>query len=107
MRRQVPRRFSRLDVALMPIGGYKPAWFMDVHEMSYIISRLLEDHCLLGDPQSLAAARKGADYLVKNWNADWARRIIARSSRRFATAGSRCPALIACQVLGNCSRPWP
>ena len=77
-RRQVPRRFSRLDVALLPIGRYKPAWFMDVHEMSYIIWGLLEDHRLFGDPQSLAAARKGADYLVQNWSIlppDWVIRI--------------------------------
>ena len=46
----------------------------DVHEMGYVIWGLLEDHRYFGEPQSLAAARKAADYLVKNWSllpADW------------------------------------
>ncbi len=47
----------------------------DVHELGYVIWGLLEDHRCFGKPQSLAAARKAADYLVKNWTvlpADWA-----------------------------------
>ena len=60
------------------IGTFAPAkriqalW--DVHEMGYIILGLLEDHRYFGDEQSLAAARKTADYLVKNWSVlppDW------------------------------------
>jgi hypothetical protein len=46
----------------------------DVHELGYVIWGLLEDHRYFGEPQSLAAARKAADYLVKNWSllpADW------------------------------------
>jgi len=46
----------------------------DVHEMGMVIWGLLEDHRYFGDAQSLAAARKVADYLVKNWSVlppDW------------------------------------
>ena len=46
----------------------------DVHEMGYVIFGLLEDYRYFGETQSLAAARKAADYLVKNWSVlppDW------------------------------------
>lgn len=46
----------------------------DVHEMGYVIWGLLEDYRCFNEAQSLAAARKAADYLVKNWSvlpADW------------------------------------
>ena len=46
----------------------------DVHELGYVIWGLLENHRYFGDAPSLAAARKAADYLVKNWSqlpADW------------------------------------
>ena len=46
----------------------------DVHEMGYVIWGLLEDYRYFGEAQSLAAARKAADYLVKNWSVlppDW------------------------------------
>lgn len=50
----------------------KTLW--DVHEMGYIIWALLADHQYFGDADALAAARKAADYLVKNWTVlppDW------------------------------------
>jgi DUF1680 family protein len=43
----------------------KTLW--DVHEMGYVIWGLLCDYRYFGDKQSLAAAEKAADYLVKNW----------------------------------------
>ena len=46
----------------------------DVHEMGYVIWGLLTDHQYFGEAPSLAAARKAADYLVKNWSVlppDW------------------------------------
>jgi DUF1680 family protein len=49
----------------------------DVHEMGYLIWALVEDHRYFGEAQSLAAARKAADYLLKNWSAigpDWGAR---------------------------------
>ena len=48
----------------------------DVHEMGYVIFVLLQNYRYFDDAQSLAAARKAADYLVKNWSvlpADWGR----------------------------------
>jgi uncharacterized protein len=45
-----------------------------VHELGYVIWALLEDHRYFGEASSLAAARKAADYLVKNWSVlppDW------------------------------------
>lgn len=62
------------------IGTFEPAkritslW--DVHELGYIIWGLLEDHRYFSEAPSLAAARKAADYLVKNWTVlspDWGR----------------------------------
>ncbi len=60
------------------IGTFPPAQriqtLWDVHEMGYVIWALLEDHRYFGEAESLAAARKAADYLVKNWSvlpADW------------------------------------
>lgn len=46
----------------------------DVHEMGYLIWALLTDYEYFRDERSLAAARKAADYLVRNWSAlpkDW------------------------------------
>jgi len=41
----------------------------DIHEMGYVIWGLLTDYKYFGDERSLAAARKAADYLVRNWSA--------------------------------------
>ncbi len=49
-----------------PPKRIKTIW--DVHEMGYVIWGLLEDYLHFGDARSLAAARKAADYLVKNWS---------------------------------------
>ena len=46
----------------------------DIHEMGYIIFGLINDYNLFGNKQSLAAAKKGADYIVENWSLmpeDW------------------------------------
>jgi len=46
----------------------------DIHEMGYLIWALLTDYQYFGDERSLAAARRAADYLVKNWSSlpgDW------------------------------------
>lgn len=40
----------------------------DVHEMGYVIWGLLADHRYFGEARSLAAARRAADYLIKNWS---------------------------------------
>ena len=39
----------------------------DVHEVQYIIWGLLRDHELFGRQESLAGARRAADYLLANW----------------------------------------
>ncbi|MEI6647288.1 MAG: beta-L-arabinofuranosidase domain-containing protein [bacterium] len=57
-----------------PDQRIKTLW--DVHEMAYIILGLQTDYQQFGETQSLVAARKAADYLVKNWSvlpADWGR----------------------------------
>ena len=40
----------------------------DIHEMGYIIFGLTNDYKLFGNQQSLSAARKAADYIIKNWS---------------------------------------
>lgn len=55
-----------------PEQRIKTLW--DVHEMGMIVWGLVQDHRFFGEPESLAAARKLADYLVKNWSVlppDW------------------------------------
>jgi len=49
-----------------PAQRIKTLW--DVHELGYVIWGLLSDYRYFGDKRSLAAARKAADYLVKNWS---------------------------------------
>jgi uncharacterized protein len=62
------------------IGLMEPACrvrsLWDVHELGYIIWALLTDYQYFGDDRSLAAARKGADYLLLRWPSlpqDWGR----------------------------------
>lgn len=62
------------------IGTFPPAQrvvkIWDVHEMGYVILGLLENHRQFEDAASLAAARRAADWLVKNWSRlppDWGR----------------------------------
>ena len=62
------------------IGTFEPTkrirTIWDVHEMGYLIWALLEDHRYFGEAPSLAAARKAADHLIKNWSVlppDWGR----------------------------------
>lgn len=48
----------------------------DVHEMAYIVYGLTTDYRLFGSEESLAAARKTADYIIAHWKempADWPR----------------------------------
>ncbi len=40
----------------------------DVHEVGYIIYGLITDYTLFGSESSLAAAKKGGDYLLRNWS---------------------------------------
>jgi len=40
----------------------------DIHEMGYIIFGLISDYKLFGNQRSLDAAKRGADYIVKNWS---------------------------------------
>ncbi|MBM3861668.1 MAG: hypothetical protein FJ395_18755 [Verrucomicrobia bacterium] len=57
-----------------PDKRIKTIW--DVHEMGYVILALLQDHRCFSESQSLAGARKAADYLVTNWSVlppDWGR----------------------------------
>jgi DUF1680 family protein len=57
-----------------PDKRIKTIW--DVHEMGYVILALLQDHRYFGEARSLAAARRAADYLVRNWSVlppDWGR----------------------------------
>ena len=60
-------------IGLFPVAQrIKTLW--DVHEMGYVIWGLLSDYRYFGDKRSLDAARRAADYLVKNWSAlpkDW------------------------------------
>lgn len=54
-------------IGIFPAGQrIKSLW--DVHEMGYVIWGLLSDYRYFGEPRSLAAARKAADYLLKNWS---------------------------------------
>lgn len=41
----------------------------DIHEMSYLIYGLITDYELFGNEKALAAAVKGADYIVNGWQA--------------------------------------
>jgi hypothetical protein len=50
-----------------PEQRIKTLW--DVHEMGYVIWGLLSDYRFFGEKPSLDAARKAADYLVKNGSA--------------------------------------
>ena len=55
-----------------PPKRIKTLW--DVHEMNYVAWGLLQDHRYFGDAASLSAARRIADYIVKNWSVlppDW------------------------------------
>jgi DUF1680 family protein len=55
-----------------PDKRIKTLW--DVSEMGYLIDGLVSDHRFFGEGASLAAARKAADYLVRNWSllpTDW------------------------------------
>jgi uncharacterized protein len=57
---------------IAPSRRVRELW--DIHEMGYVIWALLTDYEYFGDERSLAAARKAADYLVRNWSAlpkDW------------------------------------
>ncbi len=48
----------------------------DVHEMGYIVFGLTSDYQYFGEKRSLAAARKAADYILRQWPtmpADWTR----------------------------------
>lgn len=57
---------------MAPVHRVQSLW--DVHEIGYLIWALLTDHQYFGEARSLAAARKAADYLVRQWPAlpkDW------------------------------------
>ena len=41
----------------------------DIHEMSYLIYGLITDYELFGNEKALAAAVKGANYLIDGWRA--------------------------------------
>ena len=49
----------------------------DIHEISYLIWGLRTDYEYFGDQRSLTAARKAADFLIRNWSSlpkDWEQR---------------------------------
>jgi len=59
---------------MTPAQRVRSLW--DIHEMGYLVWALLTDYQYFGDPRSLAAARKAADFLRRNWAllpADWGR----------------------------------
>jgi len=55
------------------LGTFPPAkrmWTLwDIHEMSYLVYGFAMDHRFFGEPKSLDAATKLADYLLANWAA--------------------------------------
>jgi DUF1680 family protein len=60
------------------IGNMTPGnrmWKLwDIHEMGYIIFGLITNYRLFGERQSLDAAEKAADYIIRNWSsmpANW------------------------------------
>jgi uncharacterized protein len=60
------------------IGNMTPGnrmWKLwDIHEMGYIIFGLITNYKLFGERQSLDAAEKAADYIIRNWSskpANW------------------------------------
>lgn len=60
----------------------------DIHEMGYIINSLITNYKLFGDLKSLEAAKKGSDYLIKNWHsipADWEQKTLV--AKRIAITG--------------------
>jgi len=60
---------------LAPESRMKELW--DIHEMSYLIYGLLTDFQYFHQERSLAAARKGADYILQHWSEvpeDWGQR---------------------------------
>ena len=52
---------------MSPSQRVRELW--DIHEMGYVLWALLTDYEYFGDQRSLTAARKAADYLVRNWSA--------------------------------------
>jgi L-ascorbate metabolism protein UlaG (beta-lactamase superfamily) len=44
--REIARRFPAIDLALLPIGAYAPAWFMEPHHMNP--EQAIEAHVTLG-----------------------------------------------------------
>ena len=63
---------------MAPANRVSGLW--DIHEMGYLIWALLTDYEYFSDQRSLDAARRAADYLVKNWSslpADWGRGDVA------------------------------
>ncbi|MGA2657392.1 MAG: beta-L-arabinofuranosidase domain-containing protein [Verrucomicrobiota bacterium] len=63
---------------MAPANRVSGLW--DIHEMGYLIWGLLTDYQYFSDERSLDAARRAAEYLVKNWSslpADWGRGDVA------------------------------
>jgi DUF1680 family protein len=60
---------QEIDGYLGLMASENRMWMLwDIHEMGYIIFGLINDYNLFGNKQSLAAAKKGADYIIKNWS---------------------------------------
>jgi L-ascorbate metabolism protein UlaG (beta-lactamase superfamily) len=71
---QIARRFPHLDVCILPIGAYRPEWFMGEVHMSP--QEAVDAHLVLGAPVSVAShfgtfplADDGGDEPVEELNA--------------------------------------
>jgi len=82
-------------VATQEMDGYigifvpeKRMWHLwDIHEMGYLILGLTADYAYFGEKDSLEAARKLADYILRSWSADPARKTEGWVSTYVGTTG--------------------
>jgi uncharacterized protein len=89
------RHVVRETIATQEADGYigicvpqKRMWDLwDIHEMGYLVLGLTADHKYFGEEDSLKAARKLADYIVRCWSVDPQRKTDGWVSTYVATTG--------------------
>jgi uncharacterized protein len=89
------RHIVRETIATQEADGYigicvpqKRMWHLwDIHEMGYLVLGLTADHKYFAEEDSLEAARKLADYILRSWSADPQRKTEGWVSTYVATTG--------------------
>jgi len=89
------RRVVRETIATQEADGYiglcvagKRMWpLWDLHEMGYLVLGLTSDYAYFRESDSLAAAEKLADYIIRTWSADPDRPTDGWVSTQVATTG--------------------